>query len=88
MKNVTAKMRAKDLKDVMKLPDYPDNQIVKILVSPQGEKKAVTREERSQILKEIHDIMSEAKKNPDFDPNKTREEYRMERLAEKYEAFN
>lgn len=88
MKNVRQKMLAKNLKGIVNLPNYDDNQLVEIMVIPQDEEKAVTREERSQILKEIHEIMSEAKKNPDFDPNKTREEYRMERLAEKYEALN
>ena len=94
MKNVRAKMLAKDLKGVVDLPDYPDNQLVEITVLPaftvltSDEEKPLTREERSKILKEIKDIMSEAKKNPDFNPNKTREEYRMERLAEKYAAFN
>ena len=86
--NVRKKMLAKDLKGIINLPNYPDNQPVEITISPANEEKAVTREERSKILEEIRDIMAEAKKNPEFDPNKTREEYRMERLAEKYEAFN
>lgn len=88
MLNVSKRMLAKDLKGIVNLPNYDDNQIVEIIVTPKDEEKALTRKERSQILKEIHEIMLEAKKNPDFDPNKTREDYRMERLAEKYEAFN
>ena len=88
MLNVRKKMLAKDLKGIVNLPNYDDNQPVEITILPVEEEKAVTREERSKILEEIRDIMAEAKKNPEFDPNKTREEYRMERLAEKYEAFN
>ena len=87
MLNVSKRMLAKDLKGIVNLPNYDDNQPVEITIQPY-EEKALTREERSQILKEIHEIMLEAKKNPDFDPNKTREDYRMERLAEKYANFN
>lgn len=86
--NVRKTLRAKDLKGIVNLPNYDDNQPVEITITPKSEEKALTREERSKILKEIHEIMLEAKKNPDFNPNKTREEYRMERLAEKYESFN
>ena len=61
MKNVRAKMLAKDLKGIVNLPNYDDNQPVEITISPANEEKAVTREERSRILKEIHEIMANAK---------------------------
>lgn len=88
MINVTAKMLAKDLKGIIDLPNYPDNQLVEITVSPAVYRKPLTTEERKQALKRIDEIMSEARKSPDFDPNKTLEEYRMERLEEKYGPFN
>lgn len=87
--SVHKKMLAKDLKGIVNLPNYDDNQPVEIMVSPAVEKKTLTREERKQVLKEIREIMAEGRKNnPEFDSNKTLDEYRMERLEEKYGPFN
>lgn len=89
MTNVTAQMLAKDLKGIINLPNYPDNQLVEITVSPTVYRKPLTTQERRHALKRIREIMSEGiKNNPDFDPNKTLEEYHMERLEEKYGPFN
>ena len=84
MKNVRAKMLAKDLKGVINLPNYDDNQPVEITISPAVEIKKPTPAEVDEALKSIREIMANAKKNPDFNPNKTLEEYRMERLEAKY----
>lgn len=89
MVNVTTQMLAKDLKGIIDLPNYPDDQLVEIMVSPTVYRKPLTTEERRQALKEIREIMAEGRKNnPEFDSNKTLEEYRMERLEEKYGPFN
>lgn len=88
MKNVRAKMLEKDLKGVVDLPDYPDNQLVEITVLPTTEEKNFTVEERKAALRKIDEIMAPVLKSPDFNPHKTLDEYRMERLEAKYGNFN
>ena len=87
MKNVRAKMLAKDLKGIINLPNYDDNQPIEVTVLPVKE-KTLTREERKRALERIDEIMAPALKSPDFAPNKTLEDYRMERLEAKYGHFN
>ena len=87
MLSVHKKMLAKDLKGIVNLPNYDDNQLVEITILPIKE-KTLTREERKRALERIDEIMAPALKSPDFDPNKTLDEYRMERLEEKYGSFN
>ena len=87
MLSVHKKMLAKDLKGIVNLPNYDDNQLVEITILPIKE-KTLTREERKRALERIDEIMAPALKSPDFDPNKTLDEYRMERLEEKYGPFN
>ena len=88
MKNVRAKKLAKDLKGVVDLPDYPDNQLVEITVLPTTEEKNFTVEERKAALRKIDEIMVPVLKSSDFNPHKTLDEYRMERLEAKYRNFN
>lgn len=88
MKNVRTKMLAKDLKSIVNLPNYPDNQLVEILTLPVSEEKKSTPEEIDNALKRIDEIMAPVLSNPDFNPNKTLEEYRLERLEKKYGTFN
>ena len=87
MLNVSKRMLAKDLKGIVNLPNYDDNQPVEITIKPY-EEKSLTREERKRALERIDEIMASALKSPDFDPNKTLEDYRMERLEAKYGHFN
>ncbi len=87
--NVRKKMLAKDLKGIINLPNYPDNQPVEIMISPAAEKeKPLTREERKEAWRKIDEIMAEVRNSPNFDPNMTLEDYRMERLEAKYGPFN
>ncbi|MBQ7705862.1 MAG: hypothetical protein IJT73_10660 [Selenomonadaceae bacterium] len=60
MKNVRAKMLAKDLKGIVNLPNYDDNQPVEITISP-VEIKKTTPAEVDEALKSIREIMANAK---------------------------
>lgn len=57
MQTVNVKMNAGDLKGIIDLPNYPDNQLVNITVSPANEKKS-----RLDILAEKI-LSARAKKN-------------------------
>ena len=61
MKNVRAKMLAKDLKGVINLPNYDDNQLVEIAINPVEKEKPLTREERKEAWRRIDEIMANAK---------------------------
>lgn len=88
MLNVRKKMLAKDLKGIVNLPNYDDNQPVEITILPVDEEKTLTREERKEAWRKIDEIMAEVRNSPNFDPNMTLEDYRRERLEAKYEPFN
>lgn len=88
LKNVNVKMRARDLKGIINLPNYPDDQIIDVSISSDEERKIRTPEEREKAHARIREIMDEALKSPDFDPNKTLDDYRWERLEAKYGPFN
>lgn len=88
MLNVRKKMLAKDLKGIVNLPNYDDNQPVEITILPVDEEKTLTREERKEAWRKIDEIMAEVRNSPNFDPNMTLEDYRRERLEAKYESFN
>lgn len=88
MLNVRKKMLAKDLKGIVNLPNYDDNQPVEITILPVDEEKTLTREERKEAWRKIDEIMAEVRNSPNFDPNMTLEDYRRERLETKYEPFN
>ena len=80
MKTVTAEMKAGDLKGIIDLPNYPDNQPVEITVSP-----STTEEDFDNLLKEIKTFWANHEK---ANETKTFDEYRMERLETKYGSFN
>lgn len=85
MKTVTAEMKAGDLKGIINLPNYPGDQRVEITVPSYIEPKKLTKEEIKRALDELKGILKQADKS---EPLKTREEYRMERLEEKYGPFD
>lgn len=81
LKTVRKEMNAGELKGLIDLPNYEDDQRVSITVSPAAEK------EEKKILsdEEIDAIMSRlvgCLKN--VDKSKTLEDWRNERLAERY----
>lgn len=80
MKTVTVKMNAGDLKGIIDLPNYPDNQLVDITIKP-----STTEKDFDNLLKEIKTFWAKHEK---VDENKTFDEYRMERLEARYGAFN
>ncbi len=80
METVRIKMNAGDLKGIIDLPNYPDNQPVEITVKP-----STTEEDFDNLLKEIKTFWANHEK---ADETKTFDEYRMERLEAKYGAFN
>ena len=80
MQTVKVKMNAGDLKGIIDLPNYPDNQPVEITVSP-----STTEEDFDNLLKEIKTFWANHEK---VDETKTFDEYRMERLETKYGPFN
>lgn len=88
MLSVRKQMLAKDLKGIVNLPNYDDNQPVEITIFPLEEEKPLTREERKAVWSEIDKIMAEVRNSPNFDPNMTLDDYRMERLAAKYEPLD
>ena len=88
MLNVRKKMLAKDLKGIVNLPNYDDNQPVEITILPVEEEKILTREESKAAWRKIDEIMAEVRNSPNFDPNMTLEDYRIERLETKYEPLN
>ena len=78
MKNVVTQMLAKDLKNLVALPNYDDNQQIELLVRPLSVKK------RTRSAAEIVKSMTGAIP----DNGQTLEEIRAERLAKKYENLN
>ena len=55
--SVHKEIRAKDLKGIFNLPNYDDNQLVKITIEPTEEKKTLTPEERKEVWRKIDEIM-------------------------------
>ena len=85
MQTVKVKMNAGDLKGLIDLPDYPDDQRVTITVNPEVKENARSKEEIRAALDEIKKFWAYLDKN---EPHKTLEEYRLERLEKKYGPFN
>ena len=75
MEPVTVKMNAGDLKGIIDLPNYPDNQPVEITVKPK-----MTEADFDNLIKEIKNFWAKHEK---VDEDKTFDEYRMERLTKK-----
>ena len=82
MKTVRKEMKAGDLKGLIDLPNYDDNQLVEINVHPTEhvEKKILSEEEIAAIWNRIDNCLSGA----NFDKSKTLDDWRKERLEEKY----
>ena len=72
MQTVKVKMNAGDLKGIIDLPNYPDDQRVTITVNPEV-----------QALAELAGCLSNSP-----DKYKTRDEIRYERIMSKYESLN
>ena len=87
LKTVRKEMTAGDLKGIIDLPDYADNQLVEVLIHPAEEEKELTPEEPKKILSEeeinaIMDRLTGCLKG--VDPSKTLDDWRRERLEERY----
>lgn len=81
LKTVRKEMNAGELKGLIDLPNYEDDQRVSITVSPAAEKeekKILSDEEIEKLL----DSLTGCLKN--VDKSKTLDDWRNERLAEKY----
>ncbi len=84
MQTVNVKMKAGDLKGIVDLPNFDDEQLVNVTVSPETENKKITEQDFKDLLAEIKNFWATHEKIE----NKTLEDYRMERLEKKYGAFN
>lgn len=82
LKTVRKQMTAGDLKGIMDLPNYADNQRVEVTVSPREEerKKFLSDEEIAAIWNRIEGYFV----GVDFDKSKTLDDWRKERMAERY----
>ena len=83
LKNVRKQLKAKDLKGIIDLPNYPDDQIIDIMISPGVEEKKLTPEEIREAINSVRGVFKNTKYK-----NMTRDEIRMERLESKYAPFN
>ena len=78
-KTVRKEMLARDLKGIIDLPDYADNQRVEITVAPVVERKKMTPEEIEAALGRLTGCLKGL-----VDPTKDMAYWRGERLAEKH----
>ena len=78
MKTARKKMLARDLKGLIDLPNYDDDQLVEVTVYPTEEEKKLSPEEHDRIWQHIHELMAGA------DTSKTLDDWRTERLEERY----
>ena len=81
LKTVRKEMTAGDLKGIIDLPNYDDNQPVKITVTPAepvAEKKILSEEEINALLDDLTGCLKDA------DKSKTLDDWRTERLEERY----
>ncbi len=83
MEPVTVKMNAGDLKGIIDLPNYPDDQPVNITISPDNEKISLKEEDVKKILRELAGCLSSSP-----DKNKSLKQIRYERIMGKYESLN
>lgn len=82
MKNVRKKMLARDLKGIIDLPNYDDDQRIEVTVvpaSPEVERKKMTPEEIEAALDKLTGCLKGL-----VDPTKDMKYWRGERLAERY----
>lgn len=78
LKTVRKEMTAGDLKGIIDLPDYADNQLVEVTIHPAEEKKILSDEEINAIMDRLTGCLKGA------DPSKTLDDWRTERLEERY----
>lgn len=80
LKTVRKEMTAGDLKKIIDLPNYDDNQRVEITVKPavEQEKKILSEEEINAIWDNITGCLK------GLDKTKTLDDWRTERLEERY----
>ena len=81
LKTIRKEMTAGDLKGIIELPNYADNQRVKITVAPAEPvevRKKMSPEEIDEIMGRLIGCLEVS------DPTKTMADWREERLAEKY----
>ena len=78
LKTVHKKMFARDLKGLIDLPNYADNQRVEVTVYP-AEKKILSPEEVDAIMNRLTGCLQGL-----VDPSKTLDDWRAERLEERY----
>lgn len=76
LKTVRKEMNAGDLKGIIDLPDYADDQPISITVSP------VEKKLNDEEIEALLDSLTGCLKN--VDKSKTLEDWRNERLAERY----
>lgn len=80
MKTVRKKMLARDLKGLIDLPDYDDAQPVEVAVTPDEtqDKKLLSEAEIAAIWERLAGCLA------GIDKSKTLDDWRKERLEEKY----
>ncbi|MBR3498042.1 MAG: hypothetical protein IKO05_03505 [Selenomonadaceae bacterium] len=81
LKTVRKEMTAGDLKGIIDLPNYPDDQIVSVTVSSVAEqkpKKILSKEEINALLDSFTGCLK------GVDPSKTLDDWRRERMEERY----
>ena len=83
MQTLNFKIKAGDLKGIVDLPNFDDEQLVNITVSPETEKKSLTEEEVIEIINELAGSLANSP-----DKNKSLEQIRYERIMSKYESLN
>ena len=80
MKTIRKKMLARDLKGLIDLPDYDDDQRVEVSVMPDEtqDKKLLSEEEINAIWDRLAGCLA------GIDKSKTLDDWRKERLEERY----
>ena len=81
LKTVRKEMTAGDLKGIIDLPNYPDDQLVRVTVYPTEEQKKLSPEERDRIWAKIHAAFKDVS---EADKAKSLDDWRKERIEERY----
>ena len=84
LKTVRKEMMAGDLKGIIDLPNYPDDQLVEVTVSSVAErkpKKILSEEEIAAIWERIHAAFKDVS---EADRAKSLDDWRAERMEERY----
>ena len=78
LRTVRKQMTAGDLKGIIDLPNYADNQRVEVIITPAEKKKILSDEEIEATLNKLKGCLK------GVDPSKTLDDWRKERLEERY----